>query len=191
MLGLRKWRHTAIDLFQGDITSFVCDGMVNAANSELIGGGGVDGAVHRVGGPDIATECRAIGHCLPGKAVLTTAGHLPCRAVIHAVGPIWQGGAVNEAETLAAAYRHSLLLAQQHELHHLAFSAISTGAYCYPASEAARIALKTVKETLEEGSVNRVRRITFVLFTGKLYQVFQKQLFDTFPENLLGEQGDH
>lgn len=182
MLGLRHFRGCAIDLFQGDITEFVCDAMVNAANSSLGDGGGVAGAIHRVGGPSILAACEAIGSCPTGEARLTTAGQLPCQRVIHTVGPIWKGGQDGEADLLRSAYRESLRLAATHELRHVAFPSISTGAYSYPLDQAAPLALKTVKDFLTAAESGHLRRITFVLFDRAHYQSYQKALFTIFPE---------
>jgi O-acetyl-ADP-ribose deacetylase (regulator of RNase III) len=181
MLGLRHYRGTAIDLFQGDITSFVCDAIVNAANSSLLGGGGVDGAIHRVGGPSILEECRKIGHCATGQAVVTTAGQLPAKKLIHTVGPIWKGGKDSEAELLASAYRTSLTLAAELQLLHVAFPSISTGVYSYPLGEAAGIAMQTMKSFCEQ-KPQALRRITMVLFDSETYKAYQKALFTSFPE---------
>jgi O-acetyl-ADP-ribose deacetylase (regulator of RNase III) len=158
-----------IDLVSGDITEQATDAIVNAANSTLLGGGGVDGAIHRVGGPEILEACRKLRATewrdgLPaGEAVLTTAGRLPCRYVIHAVGPVWNGGTRNEAATLASCYRRSLAAAKVQGLSSIAFPSISTGAYGYPKELAAPIALGAAKGALEEGgSVTLVR---FVLWS--------------------------
>ncbi len=182
MLGLRHFRGSAIDLFQGDITEFVCDVMVNAANESLGGGGGVDGAIHRAGGPSILAACREIGGCPTGQAVITGAGSLPAQRVIHAVGPIWKSGKEGEAALLESAYRSSLQLAAQHGLKHIALPSISTGVYGYPIEKAAPLALQVVMGFLEESPPGLLRRITFVLFDRTQYQVFQKALFATFPE---------
>ncbi len=181
MLGLRHYRGTAIDLFQGDITSFVCDAMVNAANSSLRGGGGVDGAIHLVGGPSILEECVQIGSCETGQAVITTAGLLPARHVIHTVGPMWRGGQEREAELLQSAYQNSLLLAAEWKLLHVAIPSISTGIYAYPVTEAAKIAMQTIRGFCET-KPKALRRITLVLFDGDTYKAYQKALFTTFPE---------
>lgn len=181
MLGLRHYRGTAIDLFQGDITSFVCDALVNAANSSLRGGGGVDGAIHRVGGPTILQECEAIGSCPTGQAVVTNAGRLPARKIIHTVGPIWQGGNNQEAELLRSAYVSSLIRAAELKLLHVAFPSISTGVYSYPLQEAAEIAMQAMKSFCEEHP-KALRRITMVLFDSDSYKAYQKALFGTFPE---------
>ncbi len=183
MLGLRHYRKTAIDLFQGDITEFVCDVMVTAANESLAGSGGVDGAIHRVGGPAVAEACRKLGHCPTGHAVLTVAGHLPAQALIHAVGPIWSGGSSEEDTLLQSAYLHSLKLAVDHKLPHIAFPSISTGAHHFPLDRAASLVMKTFRSFLDQqASQERPRRITMVLFDKAHHQSFQKALFEVFPE---------
>jgi len=149
-----------------DITQEAVEGIVNAANSSLLGGGGVDGAIHRVGGPAILAECKrivaAIGRLPAGNAVLTTGGNLAARYVIHTVGPIYAGGHRGEAETLASCHRASIRLAEEHALKSLAFPAISTGAYGYPVADAARVAVSTVAEALP--STTHLTLVRFVLF---------------------------
>lgn len=159
--------NTRLVLVQGDLTQQAVDAIVNAANPSLLGGGGVDGAIHRAGGPQILAECRAIvkslGRLDPGKAVLSTGGWLDARFVIHTVGPVWRGGGRGEAETLGRAYRESLRVAEAHGLKTVAFPSISTGAYGYPLEEAARVALKTVATRLAAGS--SLEEVRFVLFS--------------------------
>ena len=137
-----------IELIKGDITKVKVDAIVNAANSSLMGGGGVDGAIHRAGGPAILEECRKIiakqGSCKTGEAVITTAGNLPAKFVIHTVGPVWNGARKNDASLLAACYQNSLNLAIDHELSSIAFPNISTGVYGYPKKEAAEIAQRVI-----------------------------------------------
>ncbi len=156
----------SITLLTGDITRQSVDAIVNAANSSLMGGGGVDGAIHRVGGPAILEQCRKIrqqrGSLPPGQAVATTAGNLPARYVIHTVGPIWQDGSSGEPETLASCYRESLKRADELKLTSVAFPSISTGAYGYPVGPAARVALGTVAKALADAT--HIRDVRFVLF---------------------------
>lgn len=163
-----------ITLEEGDITRHVADAIVNAANSSLLGGGGVDGAIHAAGGPAILEECRRIGGCPTGEARISTGGRLPARHVIHAVGPIWHGGNQGESEKLASAYRWSLRLADEHGLHSVAFPSISTGAYGYPIEQAARVALQTVRDHLQ--GQTRLERVTFVLFGRRAYDVYAEAL---------------
>jgi O-acetyl-ADP-ribose deacetylase (regulator of RNase III) len=137
-----------IELVLGDITEQEVDAIVNAANSTLLGGGGVDGAIHRAGGPAILEECRVLGGCEPGDAKATTGGNLPARHVIHAVGPIWRGGARGEADLLAACHRRAIELAAELGCATVAFPAISTGAYAYPVELAAPVAIAATKEAL-------------------------------------------
>ena len=135
----------SIRVWQGDITTLAVDAIVNAANESLLGGGGVDGAIHRAAGPGLLAECRTLGGCPTGQARITAGHHLPARHVIHTVGPVWRGGGQGEAELLASAYRESLALARAQGLHTIAFPAISTGVYGYPAAEAAAIAVRTIR----------------------------------------------
>ncbi|MDR7520592.1 MAG: O-acetyl-ADP-ribose deacetylase [Armatimonadota bacterium] len=171
-----------LTLVRGDITTQEVDAIVNAANSRLVGGGGVDGAIRRAGGPAIEEECAAIrarqGGCPTGSAVITGAGRLPARYVIHAVGPVWQGGGHGEADLLASAYRASLALAARQGARTVAFPSISTGAYGYPVEQAARIALRTVAEVLKEQAFDEVR---FVLFSQKDYDAYAEALRDLPP----------
>jgi O-acetyl-ADP-ribose deacetylase (regulator of RNase III) len=160
-------RKTAITLERGDITAHKAHAIVNAANSTLLGGGGVDGAIHRQGGPEILSQCRVIaanrGPLPPGDAVATDAGRLPARRVLHTVGPIWHGGHDHEAETLGRCYRSCLDLARQESLRTVAFPSISTGAYRYPVREAATVAIETTFDFLNEHP-DDFERITWVLF---------------------------
>ena len=162
----RTFGGSRVELVQGDITREMVDAIVNAANSGLMGGGGVDGAIHNAGGPAILEECRAIrdskGSLPAGEAVITSGGRLAARHVIHAVGPVWRGGGHGEAETLARCYRNSLELAAARGLSSVAFPAISTGVYSYPVAQAAAIALGTIREVLLAGSpVTLVRCVLF------------------------------
>jgi O-acetyl-ADP-ribose deacetylase (regulator of RNase III) len=165
-----------LELVQGDITQQDTEAIVNAANSSLLGGGGVDGAIHRAGGPQILEECRKIGGCPPGEARITSGGKLKARYVIHTVGPIYHGGRSGEAQTLANAYRNSLALASQHSIKSLAFPSISTGAYGYPIELAAPIALRTVMDYLQTHP--DVKLVRFVLFGQSAYDAYQKALDD-------------
>ncbi len=149
-----------------DITAETTDAIVNAANSSLLGGGGVDGAIHRAGGPAILADCRQIvgkiGSLSAGQAVITTGGNLPAKYVIHTVGPIYRGGGHDEAEKLASCHRESIRLADEHSLQSLSFPAISTGAFGYPVSEAAIVAISSTLDALS--SANQVSKVRFVLF---------------------------
>ncbi len=163
-----------LELVQGDITRQDTDAIVNAANPSLLGGGGVDGAIHRAGGHEILEECRQLGGCPPGEARITTGGRLPAPYVIHAVGPVYYGGQSGEAEVLAGAYRHSLELASEHGLHSVAFPSISTGAYGYPVEQAAPIALDTVIAYLREHP--EIQLVRFVLYDTPTYTVYERAL---------------
>ena len=163
-----------IAIVQGDITSFAVDAIVNAANPSLLGGGGVDGAIHRGAGPQLLAECRALGGCPTGEARLTLAYHLPARFVIHTVGPIWQGGDLGEAEQLASCYRSVLALAKEHRLRSLAFPSISTGAYGFPLEQACRIALREVSAFLFNQTT--LERVLFVCFSEPDRQAYQAAL---------------
>jgi O-acetyl-ADP-ribose deacetylase (regulator of RNase III) len=170
--------HRSIVLTRGDITRFPADAIVNAANEHLRGGGGVDGAIHRVGGPTIMAELEARygpdRHCPTGRAVVTGAGRLPARWVIHAVGPRWRGGRSGEAELLRSAYRAALELAERLGAHSIAFPAISCGVYGYPAADAATVAVATVAEHLRVATV--LTRATFVLSSAETFDAFAAAL---------------
>jgi O-acetyl-ADP-ribose deacetylase (regulator of RNase III) len=179
----RVFGRTRIELAQGDITREAVDAIVNAANSSLMGGGGVDGAIHRAGGPAILEECRRIrerqGPLLPGDAVLTGAGRLAARHVIHTVGPVWRGGSNGEGDILARCYRSSIAQASTHGLRSVAFPSISTGAFGYPIAEAAPVALRAVREAFRgESSVKLVR---FVLFSDPDLAVYRAALGELDP----------
>jgi len=161
-----------IVLIQGDITTQEVDAIVNAANSSLLGGGGVDGAIHRAGGPAILEESRLLGGCDTGDAKATTAGNLPARHVIHTVGPVWQGGGAEEDELLASCYRRSLEVAAELGSRTVAFPAISTGIYRFPVERAARIALSTTAAELERHA--DIEEVRFVLFSDEHLQAFRR-----------------
>jgi O-acetyl-ADP-ribose deacetylase (regulator of RNase III) len=161
-------------LVQGDITGEETDAIVNAANSRLRGGAGVDGAIHRAGGPSIMDECRKIGGCPTGQAVITTGGNLKAKYVIHTVGPVYQGGTSGEADLLRSAYLSSLRLAAAKGLKSIALPAISTGVYRYPLAEAAHIALKTAVDYLRENT--DIDLVRFVLYDRRTYDVFVAEL---------------
>ncbi len=158
----------------GDITKETTDAIINAANNRLAGGGGVDGAIHRTGGPTIMKECRKIGGCPTGKAVITTGGNLKAKYVIHTVGPRYQEGTRNEAALLKSAYFESLKLASKKNLKSVAFPAISTGAYGYPLNEAANIALQTTIDYLKEHQ--DITLVKFVLYDQNSYNIFIEEL---------------
>jgi O-acetyl-ADP-ribose deacetylase (regulator of RNase III) len=166
---------TTVSMIQGDITKQATDALVNAANSSLMGGGGVDGAIHRAGGPSILEECKEIvarqGRLPTGRAVITTGGNLKTRYVIHAVGPIWHGGSRNEAELLRTTYYECLKLATESKLASISFPSISTGAYGYPVEEAAEIAVGTIVSFLEEQATS-LKEVVFVLFDSRTYQSY-------------------
>jgi O-acetyl-ADP-ribose deacetylase (regulator of RNase III) len=165
-----------IRLVQGDITAQAVDAIVNAANSSLLGGGGVDGAIHATGGPSILDECRVLGGCATGSAKATGAGRLPARYVIHAVGPIWRGGDEGEDELLASCHRVALELASKLGCRTIAFPAISTGAFGFPLDRAAGIALGATAEELERRP--EIEEVRFVLFNEAPLRVFEEALDD-------------
>jgi len=165
---------TVIELVCGDITEETTDAIVNAANERLAGGAGVDGAIHRAGGPTIMDECRKIGRCPTGQAVITTGGNLKAKYVIHTVGPIYRGGIGEEAKLLKSAYRNSLELARKKSLRSISFPAISTGVYGYPVDEAAHIAIKTCINFAQDNT--EIKLIRHVLFSKESYDIFSSQL---------------
>ena len=160
-----------IEIVKGDITNISVDAIVNAANNSLLGGGGVDGAIHRKGGASILEECKKIGGCPTGKAVITGAGNLPAKYVIHTVGPVWKGGYNNEDELLAEAYRSSLELAAENNVSTISFPNISTGVYYFPKKRAAQIALSTVKDFLKQNM--QIKKVIFVCFDEENYEIYQ------------------
>jgi O-acetyl-ADP-ribose deacetylase (regulator of RNase III) len=168
-----------IDIIQGDITSLDVDAIVNAANRSLCGGGGVDGAIHRAAGPDLLAECRTLGGAQTGEAKITGGYKLPARHVIHAVGPVWDGGDHEEAELLANCYRNSLALARQHGLRSIAFPSISTGAYRFPIERACRIALETVREAMQDDPLERV---VFCCFSPRDEKIYRRVAAEVFSD---------
>ncbi|MCJ8210075.1 O-acetyl-ADP-ribose deacetylase [Mucilaginibacter sp. RS28] len=168
----------AIRLLKGDITKLEVDAIVNAANSSLMGGGGVDGAIHRAGGPQILEECRAIvarqGGCKTGEAVITSGGRLPAKNVIHTVGPVWNGGNRNEPELLASCYLNSVQLAFRNRISTIAFPNISTGIYGFPKPEAAEIAVTTVKNYLEQQQL--LQQVIFICYDDENFSIYEKLL---------------
>jgi len=163
-----------IALAEGDITKHAADAIVNAANGALLGGGGVDGAIHRAGGPAILAECRTLGGCETGDAKATTAGDLPARYVIHTVGPVWHGGGHDEDELLASCHRRSLEVAAGLGCATVAFPAVSTGVFGFPLERAALIALRSTADALAE--LTEIRLATFVLFGRDAYDAFERAL---------------
>ncbi len=169
-----KSRAGTIDILRGDITRLDVDAIVNAANTSLLGGGGVDGAIHRAAGPRLLEECRTLGGCESGAAKITRGYNLPARFVIHTVGPVWSGGNHGEAETLANCYRDSLRLAVENEIKTIAFPAISCGAHRYPIADAARIALETTRKFLSK--TDKIGKAIFVLATDDIFDVYERLL---------------
>ncbi len=171
---------STLELVEGDITVQVTEAIVNAANTTLLGGGGVDGAIHRAGGPEILEECEKIGGCPTGGARITSGGRLKARYVIHAVGPVYRDGRHGEPEKLASAYRSSLELASRHGIKSIAFPSISTGAYGYPMDDAAAIALETVWDYLKTHA--EIRSVRFALFGPSAFEAYRRVF-----ESLAGE----
>jgi O-acetyl-ADP-ribose deacetylase (regulator of RNase III) len=161
-----------LELARGDITKLTVDAIVNAANTTLLGGGGVDGAIHRAAGPKLLEECRSLGGCPPGEAKITRGYQLPARFVIHTVGPVWSGGQRGEAKTLANCYRNSLGVAVKNEVKTIAFPAISCGAYRYPIDEAAKIAIETTTAFLETD--RSIESVTFVVASDEIHEAYRR-----------------
>jgi len=163
-----------LTLLRGDITKLAVDAIVNAANTALLGGGGVDGAIHRAAGPELLEECKTLGGCRPGEAKITRGYALPARFVIHTVGPVWSGGHRGEPETLANCYRNSLRVAVENALRTIAFPAISCGAYGYPIRDAVQIAVETTREFLHGD--DSITEVTFVVSGDDIYSTYQRLL---------------
>ena len=163
-----------IEIIQGDITKLDADAIVNAANTTLLGGGGVDGAIHRAAGPELLAECRSLGGCRPGEAKITRGYRLAARFVIHTVGPVWSGGKHHEPEILANCYRSSLQLAVENGIKTIAFPAISCGAYGYPVSDAAQIAVKTTRDFI--ATEDKIEKVTFVLWGEDICDAYHQLL---------------
>jgi O-acetyl-ADP-ribose deacetylase (regulator of RNase III) len=172
---MKKNLDSRVELVRGDITKLDVDAIVNAANSTLLGGGGVDGAIHRAAGPDLLAECRTLGGCEPGQAKITRGYRLPSRFVIHTVGPIWRGGEHGEAQILSDCYENSLRLAVDNGVRSIALPAISCGAYRYPIPEAAQVAVKTTRDFL--ASENNIDKVIFVVATDEIFDAYQRSLY--------------
>lgn len=170
---------SALRAVQADITTLKVDAIVNAANSSLLGGGGVDGAIHRAAGPDLLHECRLLGGCKAGEAKLTKGYRLPAKFIVHTVGPVWRGGTHGEPELLASCYRNALQVAAGIGAHSIAFPCISTGVYGYPVELAARVAVETVKTSLP--NISSIREVIFCCFSSSDFAIYQR-LVDAVPE---------
>ncbi|MEE9167278.1 MAG: O-acetyl-ADP-ribose deacetylase [Candidatus Neomarinimicrobiota bacterium] len=168
-----------IEVMQGDITKVEVDAIINAANQTLLGGGGVDGAIHRAAGPELLEECKTLGGCRTGEAKITRGYNLPAKWVIHTVGPIWHGGKRGEPDLLASCYRSCFKLSEEFGVRTMAFPAISTGAYRFPMDEAAEIAVTETVKSLDEHAW--MEKITFVCFLDEAYRTYRRVLRDLFP----------
>jgi O-acetyl-ADP-ribose deacetylase (regulator of RNase III) len=168
-----------ISIVQGDITKLKIDAIVNAANTSLSGGGGVDGAIHRAAGPELLEACRKIGGCPTGEARVTKGYNLPVRRIIHTVGPVWKGGGSGEEELLAKCYRSCFELCQEYQMRAIAFPSISTGAYGFPIEKASRIAINEAKRMFESGETD-IERVMFVCFSKDDYETYLKSLDEIF-----------
>lgn len=169
-----NYKDVNVDILRTDITTVATDAIVNAANNTLLGGGGVDGAIHRAGGPSILEQCKKIGGCPTGEARITTAGKLPAKYVIHTVGPVYEGGNQNEEELLYSAYYSSLELAEEYELKTISFPSISTGVFGYPIGESVKVAIKATKDFLD--GENNIELINFILFSEEDYRIYEEYL---------------
>ena len=171
---MKRKHQSRIEIVRGDITTCAVDAIVNAANTTLLGGGGVDGAIHRAAGPELLAECRTLGGCAPGEAKITRGYRLPARFVIHTVGPVWRSGKNGEPETLANCYRNSLQVAVENGIKMIAFPAISCGAYGYPIEEAAQMAVTTTREFLT--NEDKIEKVIFVLWGEDIYEAYRQLL---------------
>ncbi|MBT3209391.1 MAG: O-acetyl-ADP-ribose deacetylase [Bacteroidetes bacterium] len=165
-----------IELFGGDITKLKVDAIVNAANTSLLGGGGVDGAIHRAAGKELLDECKTLNGCHTGEAKLTKGYNIPAKFVVHTVGPVWYGGKNNETEQLANCYKNSLAIAEENEISTIAFPNISTGVYKFPKEKAAQLAISTVKNFLKNS--DKIEKVIFAVFDDENYSLYQRYLND-------------